>query len=53
MDDGKKYWVTVGAESEKGGPYYAQSSELPSVVFLAPRQLFAPVMEGLPYFSKE
>jgi hypothetical protein len=53
MEDGKKYWMTVGAESEKGGPYYAQSSEMPSVVFLAPRNLFAPVMEGLPYFSKE
>jgi hypothetical protein len=53
MDDGKKYWVTVGAESEKGGPYYAQCSEMPTVVFLAPRATFAPVMEGLPYFSKE
>jgi hypothetical protein len=53
MEDGKKYWVAVGAESEKGGPYYAMCSEMPNVVFLVPRFQFAAAMEGLPYFSKE
>ena len=54
MDDDKTtYQVIVGAESEKGGPYYAKCSALPNVVFLVPRSAFERVMGDLSYFSRE
>jgi hypothetical protein len=56
MKDGKtKYVVTIGAPSEKDGPYYATASELPGTVFLLPqsdllKKLFE---ENIGWFSKE
>jgi hypothetical protein len=56
MKDGKtKHVLTVGAPSEKDGPYYATSSELPDMVFLLPqatvlKELFD---QNLGWFTKE
>jgi hypothetical protein len=55
MDDDKstKYWVAIGAESEKNGPYYAQTDGLKGIVFLVRRDQFKDLMEsGISYFSK-
>ncbi len=54
MDDGKTvYTVSVGAQSEKNGPYYAQSSALPGGVFLLSRDPFAELMGKVTYFRKD
>jgi hypothetical protein len=54
MDDGKTtHTVTVGAASEKNGPYYAQCDMLPDGVFLLGKEPFSELMGKVTYFRKD
>ena len=54
MDDGKTvHTVTVGAASEKNGPYYAQSDALAGGVFLVSKDPFSELMGKVTYFRKD
>jgi Domain of unknown function (DUF4340) len=54
MEDGKTiHKVSVGAASEKSGPYYAQCDGLPGGVFLVSRDPFGELMGKVTYFRKD
>jgi hypothetical protein len=48
----KTYSLTVGALNEDKTGYYATASTLPGAVFLAPREVFEPVVGGISHFSR-
>ena len=54
MDDDKTvHTVSVGAASEKNGPFYAQFEALPGHVFLLGRDPFSELMGKVTYFRKD
>jgi hypothetical protein len=48
----KTYTLTVGAANADKSGYYATASTLPGVVFLAPREMFEPMINNVSYFSR-